>query len=411
MMPTTPDTNVSKPSKAQVNAFRSDMFGRTKVSSAFTLFDSVHNYQDNGYYSDQLANNATVTFNADESTAYLNVTTENGSEVSRESNRVFPYQAGKSIQAMSTFGFASPQTGLRQRVGHFTRSKGFFLELDDNILYLVKRSNSTGAPVDIRVPQSQWNVDRLDGTGPSDVALDLAAIQILFIELEWFGIGAARIGFVIDGYFVIAHQFNHSNYLETSYMSGGPMPLRFELTNKQTTATVSSFKQIASSVILNGGTLTGTDIWTASRGATEVGTEYYPLVAVRMKEGRSDGAVVIPELLSIFPLTDNDFEWALILNPSSVTGGTWETSEEKGNVEYNVTATATAGGRKLLEGFFGANNQTSVPINYGDITNLNLQFGRSNAVPPVSDVMVLAAKATSYSEGTLKSAFTWYDLT
>jgi hypothetical protein len=130
-----------------------------------------------------------------------------------------------------------------------------------------------------------------------------------------------------------------------------------------------------------------------------------------MKEGRSDGAVVIPELLSIFPLTNNDFEWALILNPSSVTGGTWVTSEEKGNVEYNVTATATTGGRKLLEGFFGANNQTSVPINYGDITNLNLQFGRSNAVSPVSDVMVLAAKATSYSEGTLKSAFTWYDLT
>jgi hypothetical protein len=408
-MATTPRSNVSKPNREQINAFRTDMFGRTKISEAYTIFDSTHRYQDNGFYSDTTATGGTVTYNANQSTAYLNVSTASGSEVTRESFKVFPYQAGKSLQIMETFVFAPSQPNLRQRVGHFTRRNGFFLEYTQDGLFFVKRSDSTGNVIDIRVPQSEWNIDKLDGTGNSDVLLDPTKAQVMFSEMEWFGVGSTRMGFVIDGYFIIAHQFNHTNYEDTAYMTAGPQPIRHEITNLGATQVASSFKQIAASVILNGGPLSGTDIWTATRQQEVIGVTMFPLVSIRMKSGRT-GSIIIPEVISLFPESSEDFEWALVRNPT-IANGTWVTDPIKANVEYNITATTMSGGRNILEGFFGANNQSSVPINYGTITNFNLQLGRSNSDTPVSEVLTLAAKVVNAESGTVKASFNWFDLT
>ena len=408
-MATTPRTNVSKPNRDQINAFRTDMFGRTKISEAYTIFDSTHRYQDNGFFSDTTTSGGTVTYNANESTVYLNVTTASGSEVTRESLKVFPYQAGKSLQIMETFVFAPAKTNLRQRVGHFTRRNGFFLEYTQDGLFFVKRSDSTGTVVDTRVPQSEWNIDKLDGMGTSDVTIDPTKAQIMFSEMEWFGVGSTRMGFVIDGFFIICHQFNHANYEDTSYMAAGSHPVRYEITNTGTTASASSFKQIAASVILNGGSLTGTDIWTATRNEEVVTTDFMPLVSIRMKQGRTD-SIIIPEVISLFPLSSEDFDWALVRN-ATITGGTWITDTAKENVEYNITATSMSGGLNVLEGFFGGNNQSSVPINYGTITNFNLQLGRSNATTSVSETLTLAARVAGAESGTVKASFNWFDLT
>ena len=408
-MTSTPRTNVSKPNRDQINAFRTDMFGRTKVSEAFTIFDSTHRYQDNGDHTDRTANGGTVTYQATESTVYLNTTTASGSEVTRESRKVFPYQAGKSLQVMITFVFEEAKTNLRQRVGNFTERNGYFLEYTSEGLFLVRRSNATGTVVDYKVHQSEWNVDRLDGMGDSDVVLDPTKGQILYIEHQWFGIGSTRFGFVIDGFFITVHQFNSTNYITASQMNSGSKPIRYEITNTGVTQSASSFKEIASSVILNGGALTGTDIWTAVRQDEVVGEEFFPLVSIRMKTGRT-GSIIIPEMLNIFPLSNDDFEWALFRDPT-ITDGTWITSEVKGNVEYNITSTTMTGGRIMIEGFFGGSNQNSIPINYGEITNFNLQLGRSNAPVAVSEVLTLAARVTSANAGTLKASFNWFDLT
>jgi hypothetical protein len=408
-MSITPRSNVSKPNREQINAFCTDMFGRTKISEAFTLFDSTHRYQDSGDYSDTTINDASVSYNGQESTVYLNVSTSAGSEVTRESYKVFPYQSGKSLQVMQTYVFAPSQSNLRQRVGHFTRDNGYFLEYTSEGLFLVKRSKVTGVVVDTKVPQSYWNIDKLDGSGTSDVVLDPTKAQIMFTEMEWFGAGSTRMGFVIDGYFIIAHQFNHANYEDSSYMPAGSLPVRFEITNTGAIQSASSLKQIATSVILNGGSLIGTDIWTAIRQDEVVGSNFFPLISIRMKQGRTN-AIVIPELINLFPLSDNDFDWAFVKD-AAITSGTWLTSDVKGNVEYNITSASMTGGRTVLEGFFGANNQSSIPINYGDITNFNLQLGRSNATTPVSEVLTLAARVSTAESGTVKASFNWFDLT
>jgi len=387
-------------------SFRTDMFGRIKTADGYVLFDSSHRYNENGDFSDITANGATVSHIANQSSSALTVTTTSGSKVYRETKKVFPYQPGKSLQVMQTFVFAPPQTNLRQRAGYFGRQNGFYLEQDGTNIYFVKRSYITGQVVETKVPQSEWNIEKLDGSGMSDMVLDLTKAQILFSEYEWLGVGSVRMGFAIDGYFIICHQFDHANHIDSVYMTTATLPVRYEIENLGTTASSSTMKQVCVSVISNGGYFKATNAKTVIRSAATVGTTYYPLIAIRMASGHTD-SVIVPGLVDLFPTTSGDFEYALIKNPTRITGGSWLTHASQ-NVEYNISGTAMDGGEHLLDGFFGATNQ-STSSGGADTANFAFQLGRTNADTPVSDVFVLAVRVVS-GTGNVKSSLGWYDL-
>ena len=169
-----------------------DSFGRLRVSNPLTLFDSSHRHQDNGLWATSVANSGTATFNANQGLMDLAVTTTSGSKVYRETLRVFPYQPGKSLLILSTFVFNEAKTNLRQRSGYFDNNNGFFLELSGTTLSFVRRSYVSGTLVETKIPQSDWNTDKLDGTGLSGITLDMTKAQILWSDMEWLGVGSVR---------------------------------------------------------------------------------------------------------------------------------------------------------------------------------------------------------------------------
>jgi len=409
-MATTPRSNVSKPSRDGANAFRVDMFGRVKVSNPLTIFDSQHRYKRSGDYSEILTGGATTTYDANKSMVSLNVGTASGDKVDMESKKVFPYQPGKSLQVLQTFVFAPAQTNLRQRAGYYSRTNGYYLELDGTQLSFVRRSYVTGELVETRVLQSEWNVDKLDGTGPSDVTLDISKAQIMFSEYEWLGAGSVRLGFAIDGNFIIAHQFNHANYVTHPYITTASLPLRYEIENTGTTDTASSLGQICASVMSNGGYERHTEDWTAARTETQnVSSDFYPMVSIRMAAGRTD-SVIMPSGLDVLPIAQGNYEWALIRN-ATITGGTWVNhTPSTGNVDYNITATAMTGGILVAQGIINSSNQatSSVHLNEG-FQRFDLQLGRTNAVTPVSDTMTLALRSLGGTQSGIAS-LSWVDL-
>ena len=389
------------------NGFTLDMFGRLKVGEGYSLFDSQHRYTDNGHFSNEGSGTYSVGFLPLESTATLNVGTASGDRVSRESYRVFPYQPGKSLQILQTFVLAPPKENLRQRVGYFTRENGIYLEQDGTDIYMVKRQNVTGEVLEVRVPQSDWNIDVLDGSGKTDIRLDLTKGQIMFIEIEWLGIGSVRTGFIINGVPIVVHRFDHSNLIDSVYMTTAALALRYELENTGPTSSASVLKQVCASVTSNGGFFKSTTVTRALRESATVGTTYYPVVAIRLAPGRED-AVILPSSVDIFPTSTGDFDYGLVRlrDGETVTGGTWVT---QGSVQYNISATSYTGGEVLLDGFFGATNQAITPTTDGDVRNFAYQLGRTNAATPASDVMVLAVKAST-GTGTLKATLGWFDL-
>src|SRR6056300_783741 len=184
---------------------------------------------------DALTGSGTVTDTANKSTVNLNVTTASGDKVIRQSKRVMSYQPGKSLLILNTFVMNAQEENLEQRIGTFDANNGIFFEDTGTGYQIVRRTYVTGSAVDNDVAQSSWNGDKLDGTGASGYTLDPTKASIMFTDYEWLGMGSVRVGFVIDGKFIVAHTFLNANNLTTVYMQTANLPIRYEL---ETTGTI-----------------------------------------------------------------------------------------------------------------------------------------------------------------------------
>ena len=150
-----------------------DAFGRLRTASPFTLFDSQNRFGIDPQFDTSTTGSGATSHLANESSVQMSVTTASGDEVIRESKRVFPYQPGKSLLVMATFVFAAQQDNLRQRVGYFGANDGVYFEQNGTDVRFVVRTSTSGSADDTRyVAQSSWNVDKLDGTGPSGYTLE-----------------------------------------------------------------------------------------------------------------------------------------------------------------------------------------------------------------------------------------------
>lgn len=348
-----------------------DAFGRLRVSNPMTLFDSSHRYKDNNLWNTSTASSGAAVFNADAGLVDLNVTTTSGSKVYRETTKVFSYQPGKSLLVMTTFVFNTAKANLRQRAGYYGAANGMYLELDGtggNALSFVERSSVSGALVETKVAQSAWNYDKLNGTGPSGMTLDITKAQILWMDFEWLGVGTVRLGFVIDGKFILCHQFHHANLITSTYITTASLPLRYEIENTGTTASSSTLKQICSTVISEGGyQLNGlqqavsTPI-TAPRSTSVAGT-YYPILSLRLKSSPNFlDAIIILTALSVLGTGNGvNYNWKVIAS-GTTTAGTWVSAGVNSAVEYNITGTSFTGGRILASGYLNSSNQGSQSI-------------------------------------------------
>jgi len=83
--------------------------------------------------------------------------------------------------------------------------------------------------IDLRIPQSQFNIDRLDGTGPSGYNIDLTKMQMFYIDYSWYGAGFVRWGVRgPTGDVVYCHKMINNNVNYLAYMRSGNLPGRYE---------------------------------------------------------------------------------------------------------------------------------------------------------------------------------------
>ena len=97
-------------------------------------------------------------------------------------------------------------------------------------------SNVTGVKASLvqetRIPQSQFNIDRVDGTGPSGFTFDTGKMQMLGIQYTWYGAGF--IDFMVrgsDGNWVYAHRIKNNNVNTEAHMRTGNLPVRYSIDN------------------------------------------------------------------------------------------------------------------------------------------------------------------------------------
>ena len=387
-----------------------DAFGRLRVSNPLTIFDSKNVMSKNTLFDESTSGSGSVSYTANKSTVNLNVTEVSGDKVIRQSKRVMSYQPGKSLLNLNTFVMNTLTANLKQKIGMFDANNGIFFYADGTTLKIVRRTYVTGSAVDTEISQSSWNGDKLDGSGASGYTLNPALATIMFMDFEWLGMGAVRVGFVIDGKFITAHTFLNANSLSTVYMQTANLPIRYEIETGATLAAGTyTLQQVCSTTMIEGGyapegirQMIGTSQINAGVNLTTANT-YYNIATIRIKSGRPY-AIIIPSGLDVLNISNNDFEFGLFVNATPSSAFSYTSFSD--NVEYDLTTVdLTATGTRIAGGYMGGK---TAPFSIGQGFVFANQLGQT--ISGTSDTLTLGVRSGS-ANGDVSALLKWYDLT
>ena len=337
---------------------------RRKVST-FELIDfaSFVNSKDSDIFDELASGTGSATHDLYLGLVKLEVGSTAGDQIIRQTKRVQRYLPGRQNEFGTTLIFGTPTTGIRRRAGMFDENDGFFFEdSGDGTYTCVLRRNTAAGVNEGRFVRADWNVDKLDGTGPSGITADPENIQHMSMEYEWYGAGMIEWNFVIDNNKFPVHRIFHANREPDTWSSKAALPIRYELTNVAGTAGTHTFYQGAHSLSAEGTTsLLGrqVSISTAVTGKTlTTANIFYPLVAIRLKSNALD-SVVVPDEYAGATL-DNTSIFVRAIEGATITGGTWVSMGADSPVEYNITATGYTGGSVLSTQFISAGNMGTI---------------------------------------------------
>ena len=290
----------------------------------------------------------------------------------------------------------------------------------------------TGVAVETgtRIPQADWNVDKCDGTGPSGFDINITKTQLIFVDFQWLGVGRVRCGFVHNGAMIIAHEYFHSNELDTVYISNPNLPVRCEIRNTGATAG-GSFDQICSTVQSEGGYQeTGID-WqianpaqrtTAAQGGTPL-----PVIAIRLRNTLNGGVNRMSAVLTNVGLYVETkpvrFEVVKIPNIAGLTttdvgGLVWTNVDDNSSgVQYCVNATSynLTTDSALFGGFAsaGTSQNSHSQVGTGGITGSKKNFISQNYDATDSEiyaVIVRTVATTNNNTANVSCSLQWREV-
>lgn len=343
-----------------------DSFGRIRTSSLYTLFDSKQVFDNQPLLWDDAETSGSGTstsYSRFEAASRISVSATTAGTRVRQTYRYFSYEPGKSQLILMTWSEFDTVSGITKRVGQFMGTDGLYFESKDGTLSVVRRSSVNGNVVNNKVEQSDWNIDPLDGTGPSGITLDPALAQIGVIDYEWLGVGRVRMGLNIDGKIIYCHEFLNANNLSTVYMSTPYLPLRYEISNDGTGPT-DDFVHICTSVMSEGGreqSGSARHIHNLSVSNLSSGTNY-GLLGIRLQSDKL-GAAELVSTAVLSSTTNDQAHWMLILNPT-VSGTTNWTNQPNSIVQINkgTSSNTVTGGTQLDGGFLSTVSPANVSV-------------------------------------------------
>ena len=221
-----------------------DAFGKLRVSGATLLGEYIFS---NGtlptQFASTLRNGGTVTWDNNSRALVLTNTTANDSHTSHTSHTYHHYFPGSSQLFIGTVALGDTgKSGLMREWGMFDDKNGFYFIQDDGVLGVGIRSNATGTVQDVFIPRTDWNVDKADGTGRSQMILDVTKDNIYWIDVQWLGAGRARFGTYYNGQRVVLHEYYHGNNFSVPITAMGSLPVCVHQMNMTATGSTSQMR-------------------------------------------------------------------------------------------------------------------------------------------------------------------------
>jgi hypothetical protein len=393
-----------------------DAFGRFRTAEPYTLLESSFTYDLQPIWFEQVvATDGTVTHDTDARAALLTVTGDSGSRAMLAGRQYLPYEKGKSQLYKATYLFGAAVANVRKRVGYYDAANGFYLEQNGTSgLNIVRRSSSTGSLITTTIAQADWNIDTMDGTGPSGITLDQTAPNLLVIDGQWQGIGRVRFGFSIDGVTRYVHQFIHANQpgQPLPYVQSFTLPCRWEI--ESTAASAGSTMSAACvDVVSEGGVSSPNGLTFTANNTSNIATSttrahclsIRPAAVFPAGSSLVNRSFIIP--LNVNAIAGGADALVEVFYDCGLTGGTWTQTNTHSTIEYGVGQSIAELGVPVDSFFVAAGTGSSRGVGSQGIDSqypLTLSVAGDN--PKAMTVAVTALSGT----GTARAAIGWKEI-
>jgi hypothetical protein len=398
-----------------------DAFYREKVSTAATIADIKHIYDNNpNQIEELLIGNATSIFNLN---SYIEMKVYNQNDkVIRQSKEYYIYQSGKSKSCLFTgvLNMLTDSTGFTSRIGCFddhnnklidSGGNGVFFELTDNILYVVLRYGSSNQ-TDIRIPQSQFSHDKLDGNGPSKLKLTKFNYTMIYqIDFQWLGSGIIRYFIHFNGKPILIHIMPNT-YNTVPYMKSGDLPIRYEIQKNTNNTNIGEMRHICSSIQIESGyNLLGFAKVESILSQTSINANsstLRPIFSIKLKN------TCVRSFIKNFRFNiintgsaGNSIYVAILLNPIFLPNNIVWNQKPNSIIQYSITST-TITNLATIEHVYddyiqGQTNRTS----YNDALT-ELHFPLTSSISGISDIFTVCVAKVS-GNATLSASFNWLE--
>jgi hypothetical protein len=364
-----------------------DAFSRLRVSNPLILHNSQFTYDLAPIIMQQIASGAgsTVTYDSTNRCALMTFSsTPPGGQSFMQSYEYLPYQPGRSQLVFVTFNMIASVANVLKFAGYSDGTNGVEFQNNGSVnRFVIYSASGSGNEI---VDQSSWNLDTLDGLGPSGITLDITKTQILVIDIQALYVGRVRVGFDIGGNIIYAHEFLHSNLFASPYIQTANLPVRCGMTCTGTVSTTMIF--ICSAVISEGGT---EDInvfgytFAQDTGLVAVGTGAGKhLLSLRPKltfNGITNRARVAYIDVEVYNSGNQPIKWELCVG-QTISGTTTfnDVNTTYSGTEYNILGTLSGSPSIIIDsGYTEASRSAKTVTNTAIVSRYPITLDRAGA--------------------------------
>lgn len=413
-----------------------DAFGKLRVSNPYTLIDlrfpSLTNGVANSTFlqnNQQVCTKSSGSFTGTYGSSKAILSGTGVGYYMTQTRNYGVYQPGKSLLFMASAVLDPGNTNFTTRLGYFdsefttsatypTVYNGLYFQISGGNISLHIKNNT-----DTSIPQSNWNVDKMDGSGPSGLNLDFTKTQLFVMDMEWLGVGRIRFGFYAYGQIRYCHQVTNVNILTEPYTNSINLPISHQIICN-TAAQTGSMTQICSTLISEGGYNPIGRPFTVSNGSSTVTvpTSETPLIAIRGGGVNYYHQNIVPTGISIIDTsTNNNLLYRLRIylagdTPSNNNSAVFTTyDDDRSVVEYstgtNIVGTGsfqTSNSIILDQGYFYGRGTIAFNSLSDIFSSLLLQV--TSNIDLTSDILVLTAQKIGSNDTTVLATISWQEV-
>lgn len=384
------DTNIRNLSLTSFDELR--VAERTRIFEIKSIFGKsefrdIYTTEDGG----------TITNDIGDATYALAVSNTNGRALLQSAERG-RYVAG--LQAETGIAAILPQQTLAGnqfcKIGLYDDANGMYFKYTSAGLAVAILRDS----VENVIERTSWNIDKLDGTGPSKHVLNFADGMIFKILFTWYGFGS------INFYINITNSTTNvqSGHLIHTYKPGSTtsvknpnLPIRVELDNNGTSGALSM--QVAGRQY----SLLGkydpiiriASHYTTSTSISSI-ANFIPIISIR----RKTGYLGTPIKILSFDIISSSNIFIQVRTMTSLTGAVFgnisDTASADTAMEADTTATVVTGGKPIYTALTTGDNKSS------NISTVDINYNLTEY-----SIITLCAKGVSAINGSVTAVLRW----